>query len=153
MMKAVRPSARLLAACLSAGLLIIPSGAHAVTPVQPDKLDATLSAVAKNGASKPALVRFEPGIAEPFVETILRFEGNLDAVTAQGARVRSVMGNIATVDIPASKVAAVAALPASSRSKRRACSPGASTKACLPRAPIRCASARRRPGPPARART
>jgi hypothetical protein len=91
--------------------MVAQTGANAATPAQPDKLDATLSAVAKNGVSKPALVRFEPGIAEPFVETILRFEGNLDAVKAQGARVRSVMGDIATVDIPASKVAAVAALP------------------------------------------
>ena len=96
---------------MSAGLLVIQTSAHAVTPVQSDKLDATLSAVAKNGVSRPALVRIEPGIAEPFVETILRFEGNLDAVKAQGARVRSVMGNIATVDIPAGKMAAVAALP------------------------------------------
>ena len=107
----VRASLRLLAVALSAGLLVIQTSAHAATPVQSDKLDATLSAVAKNGVSRPALVRIEPGIAEPFVETILRFEGNLDAVKAQGARVRSVMGNIATVDIPAGKMAAVAALP------------------------------------------
>ncbi len=107
----VRASLRLLAVAVSAGLLVVQAGAHAATPVQHDKLDATLSGVAKNGVSKPALVRFEPGIAEPFVETILRFEGTLDAVKAQGARVRSVMGDIATVDIPASKVAAVAALP------------------------------------------
>ena len=107
----VRASLRLVAVALSAGLMVIHAGVHAATPVQHDKLDATLTAVAKNGVSKPALVRFEPGIAEPFVETILRFEGNLDAVKAQGARVRSVMGNIATVDIPAGKMAAVAALP------------------------------------------
>ena len=106
-----RASLQLLAIALSAGLMVVQTGVHAATPAQPDKLDATLTAVAKNGVSKPALVRFEPGIAEPLVETILRFEGNLDAVKAQGARVRSVMGNIATVDIPASKVAAVAALP------------------------------------------
>ena len=106
-----RASLRLLAVALSAGLMVVQTGAQAATPEQSDKLDATLTAVAKNGVSKPALVRFEPGIAEPFVETILRFEGNLDAVKAQGARVRSVMGDIATVDIPASKVAAVAALP------------------------------------------
>jgi hypothetical protein len=77
--------------------------------VQREKLDATLRR--RGRRAKPALVRYEPGIAEPFVETILRFEDNLDAVKAQGARVRSVMGDIATVDIPASKVAAVAALP------------------------------------------
>ncbi len=106
-----RASLRLLAAVSAAALAVIPIGAHAATAMQPDKLDATLSAVAKHGSAKPALMHIEPGIAEPFVQAILRFEGSLDAVRAQGVRVRSVMGNIATVDIPASKVAAVAALP------------------------------------------
>ena len=115
----IRASLRLLAVALSAGLLVVQTSAHAATPVPSDKLDATLSAVAKNGASRPALVRIEPGIAEPFVETIMRFEGNLDAVKAQGARVRSVMGNIATVDIPAGKMAAVAGQLSVSRRTRQ----------------------------------
>ena len=87
----------------------------AATPISPQKLDATLSAVAAGGVGRigmsPALVRIVPGAGDPVVETILRFEGNLDAVRAHGAVVRSVMGNIATVDIPASQLAAVAALP------------------------------------------
>jgi subtilisin family serine protease len=87
------------------------AGAAELVPTQ--KLDATLSAVAKSGGGgiTPALVRFDPGLGASFVETIVRFDGNLDAVRAQGALVRSVMGNIATVDIPAGKLAAVAALP------------------------------------------
>jgi len=106
-----RTSLRLLAAISSAVLAVVPMVAQAATVTQTDKLDATLSAVAKHGWAKAALVHAEPGIAEPFVQAILRFQGSLDAVRAQGVRVRSVMGNIATVDIPAGKVAAVAALP------------------------------------------
>ena len=38
-----------------------------------------------------------------YVETLLRFEGkSLDRVVAAGGQVRSVLGNIATVDIPIS---------------------------------------------------
>ena len=84
---------------------------HAAPVTQVQKLDATLSAVAGNGRGiTPKLVRVDPGVGEILVETILRFEGNLDGVQAQGAIVRSVIGNIATVDIPVGKLAAVAAL-------------------------------------------
>ncbi len=91
--------------------MALPIGAAAVTPTQ--KLDATLSAVANSGGTgiTPKLVRIDQDLGQTFVETILRFDGNLDAVKAQGAIVRSVMGNIATVDVPAGKLAAVAALP------------------------------------------
>ncbi len=91
--------------------MVLPGSAAAAVVAQ--KLDATLSSVAGAGGRgmTPALVRIDPGTGSSLVETILRFEGNLDAVRAQGAVVRSVMGNIATVDIPPSKLAAVAALP------------------------------------------
>lgn len=91
--------------------LALPVRAATVVPTQ--KLDATLSGVATNGTAgiTRKLMLNAPGSGPPMVETILRFEGNLDAVKAQGAVVRSVMGNIATVDIPADKLAAVAALP------------------------------------------
>ncbi|MEP7327770.1 MAG: S8 family serine peptidase [Betaproteobacteria bacterium] len=107
--------ARACAAVFVALTLPIAGQVGAATVVPAQKLDATLSAVAQQGASgvgiAPKLVRMEPGMAEARVRTILRFEGTLDDVRAQGAVVRSVMGNIATVEIPASKVAAVAALP------------------------------------------
>lgn len=106
-----RASLRLLAVVLAAGLSACQTGAQVAVRAPADKLDATLTAVAKNGVAAPALWYFEPGIAEPLVETILRFDGDLDAVKAQGARVRSVQGDIATADIPVSKLAAVAALP------------------------------------------
>jgi subtilisin family serine protease len=111
MIKMTRASLRFLAAISAAALAVISMSAQAATVAPTDKLDATLSAVAKHGVAKSALMRTEPGVAEPFVQAILRFDGSLDAVKAQGVRVRSVMGNIATVDIPAGRIAAVAALP------------------------------------------
>jgi hypothetical protein len=91
-----------------------PSGRAAdLAPAQ--KLDATLAAIARDAsgraAAQSAPTNSDPGRPERSVETILRFDGNLDAVRAQGAVVRSVMGDIATVDIPVSRLAAVAALP------------------------------------------
>jgi len=88
-------------------------GAAELAP--PQKLDATLSAIAQEAsgrvAAQSAPMPGDSGHPEQLVETILRFEGNLDAVRAQGAIVRSVMGSVATVDIPVSRLAAVAALP------------------------------------------
>lgn len=79
------------------------------------KLDATLTGIAQHGTSGPGLtrklIRTDPGTGDAMVATILRYEGSLDAIRAAGAVVRSVMGNIATVDIPASKLAVIAALP------------------------------------------
>ena len=103
---------RRIAAALAAFATL---SAGAAEPVPPQKLDATLSAIARDAtgrlAAESALLRQEAGRPEPLVETILRFEGSLDAVRAEGAVVRSVIGNIATVDIPVSRLAAVAALP------------------------------------------
>ena len=106
--------ARLVAAIAAAFSMVAASSAIAATAAETAKLDATLSAIVQHGVGKsvsPKLLRVEPGQAEPLVRTILRFDGNLDAVRAEGAIVRSVMGNIATVDIPVSKLSAVAALP------------------------------------------
>ena len=93
--------------------MALPAGAATATATAMQKLDAALSAAAAGGGGgmRPALTRIEPGTGATLVETILRFEGNLEAVRAQGVVVRSVMGNIATVDIPADKLAAIAALP------------------------------------------
>jgi minor extracellular serine protease Vpr len=79
------------------------------------KLDATLTSIAQTGLSglsgTLAAKRVEVGQAEPLVQTIVRFDGKLDNLRELGAVVRSVIGNIATVDIPANRIAAVAALP------------------------------------------
>jgi subtilisin family serine protease len=106
---------RRIAAALAALVTPIALSAGAAEPASPQKLDATLQAIARDATvrlvAKSALIRLDEGLQEPRVETILRFEGSLDAVRAEGAVVRSVIGNIATVEIPASRLAAVAALP------------------------------------------
>ena len=110
-----RAFVRLFAAAAAALALSVALPAAGATPQPSAKLDAALSAAAAGGgdslAGRALLKRVEVGQAEPLVQTIVRFEGDLAAVRAQGAVVRSVMGDIATVDIPESKLAAVAALP------------------------------------------
>ncbi len=63
-----RASLRLLAVVLTGGLTACQTVAQVATSAPVDKLDATLSAVARNGVAPPALWYFEPGIAEPLVE-------------------------------------------------------------------------------------
>ena len=79
------------------------------------KLDAALTAVVESSkasaAVTPRMLRVTGKEGEARVRTILRYTGSLDEVKAQGAVIRAVMGDIATVEIPESKVAAVAALP------------------------------------------
>jgi subtilisin family serine protease len=107
----VRPLAGIIAFLVT--MMAFPAAASAVVP--PAKLDAALMAVAREPAegsiAARTLRRLEAGRPEPLIQTILRFEGTLDDVRAHGGVVRSVMGDIATVDIPAHKLAAVAALP------------------------------------------
>src|SRR5664279_2031015 len=107
-------SARLVAVAAVTFAITAAWPVTAATTVENSKLDAALSTVAQQGIGKtldPKLLRIEPGQPEPLVQTILRYDGSLDAVRAEGAVIRSLIGNIATVDIPASKLAAVAALP------------------------------------------
>jgi len=90
---------------------MVAAAAHAATAT--DKLDAALSATGGSTDSMSARripQRIDPSAAEPLLQTIVRFEGSIDNVRAHGAIVRTVMGNIATVDIPATKIAAIAAL-------------------------------------------
>ncbi len=81
------------------------------------KLDAALTAVAQKPAlaekvlARAALEKSQFA-SEPVVKTLLRFEGKgLDNIRAKGAVVHSVSGDIATVDIPVSKVGLIAAQP------------------------------------------
>lgn len=108
-----RAFVRLVAAAVAAFCVAVALPATAVTP-QPSRLDAALSAVASGGdtlAGGLVLKRIEAGQPEPLVKTIVRFDRDIAAVEVHGAIVRSVIGDIATVDIPESRLAAVAALP------------------------------------------
>ena len=92
-------------------LAVLPAAAAAIE--QHSKLDAALMGASQGGSVGATLTlrRVEAGHSDALVQTILRFDGDLRGVAELGAVVRSVMGNIATVDIPVDKLAAVAALP------------------------------------------
>jgi len=75
-------------------------------------LDPTMSKSINIIKAAPSRVLAAQGVAEEAaVGTLVRFKGNLDGVAALGAKIRSIIGDIATVDIPLSQVSRVAQLP------------------------------------------
>lgn len=100
----LRPPQRpaLLAAAALTALLT----ASPVAWAQTAKLDAALALTAAKPASRSA------GTAEALIPATVRFTGDpLPALRALGVRVGSVLGNIVTVDIPASRLHEVAQVP------------------------------------------
>ncbi|MCC6194686.1 MAG: S8 family serine peptidase [Burkholderiales bacterium] len=85
----------------------------ALAAAQSGKLDAALTAMAARPADAVAsrAVPKRTHAGRDLVQTIVRFEGSLDGLREHGAVVRSVIGNIATVDVPAGEIAAIAARP------------------------------------------
>ena len=72
-------------------------------------LIAEPSAAGRYEAAAVSLAKREPGV---FVDTLVRFEGDgLERMAGMGARIRSVLGNIATVDVPLERLAELADLP------------------------------------------
>ncbi len=78
------------------------------------KLDLTLRALSQNTisfdkAKSPTLLREIPG-QETTIKTLIRFKKNLDGVDALGGKIGSIIGDIATVDIPISSLEALSHL-------------------------------------------
>lgn len=77
------------------------------------KLDAALTSIAQQGGASIAAARVARRSAAggpELVQTIVRYTGDLDELRALGGVVRSVMGDVATVDLPPGQIAAAAAL-------------------------------------------
>ena len=83
------------------------AGVHAATT-----MDAALLLKAQKAAPAAAQARVT-GESAPMVAATVRFEGEqvLEALAAVGVRIGSVSGNIATADIPLSRLAEVSSLP------------------------------------------
>ncbi|MEH6460646.1 S8 family serine peptidase [Chitinimonas sp. JJ19] len=76
------------------------------------RLDGALQAIARNPALQAQVIPASAGSKPNMVPALLRFEGKgLDAARANGVTVRSVLGDIASVDIPRNKLLQVAKLP------------------------------------------
>lgn len=77
------------------------------------KIDPALALMARWGPSDLQNNRAiqKPGSGGPRVKTIVRFAGSLSGVEAFGGKVRSVLGEIATVDLPFEAIGPVSALP------------------------------------------
>ena len=85
-----------------------------IAAVGAQKFDADLMRLMANPplAASADPISTSAKLQTAYAETLLRFDGkSLDRVVAAGGQVRSVLGNIATVDIPISALAAISALP------------------------------------------
>lgn len=81
----------------------------------PNKLDPALMLMKQKGPSglnrDQGIMKSTPDGREPLVRTIVRFEGLLSGVESAGGKIRSVIGDIATVDVPLSAIDRMAQLP------------------------------------------
>lgn len=80
------------------------------------KIDPMLSRLKQRGdqqeiAKRKGILKQGPSGGELLVGTFVRFQGDLSGVEALGGKIRSVVGDIATVDIPLSAIDAIARLP------------------------------------------
>jgi subtilisin family serine protease len=97
---------------LMIGLLCLPGLAQAQRA--PDKLSPRLRMLTSNNpdvvesAKRHAHIKTGPEYPEPMVDTLVRVQGDPSALEAYGARVRSVLGDVATVDIPISALEVIA---------------------------------------------
>ncbi len=73
------------------------------------KVDPMLTLITHKGtdltiAKRHGILKSAPAGQEPWVGTILRFQGSLSGVESLGGKIRAILGDIATVDIPLSAI-------------------------------------------------
>jgi len=80
------------------------------------KIDPMLVLMTRGGADlsvakKRGILKSTPDQTEPRVRALARFQGDLSGVEALGGRIGSVIGDIATIDLPLNAVGALSQLP------------------------------------------
>ena len=114
-----------LGAVLAAILSLSVFSVSADSKLDPRLILLSQDATAPSATSPLAIVMSPDTTVEPSVETIIRFQGDLSGVESLGGRIRSVIGDVATVEMPLSNLSALAQLPnivyveAGKRMKRR----------------------------------
>lgn len=102
---------KLFGVFLTAILSLSAIGVSADTKLDPMLVLFSQQAVDQTPAQPVGIVKSQVTGAEPLVETIIRFQGNLSGIESLGGRIRSVMGDVATVDIPVNNLDALSQLP------------------------------------------
>ena len=80
------------------------------------KLDPMLTLIIQKGSDmsipkRHGILKSVPDSEEPFIETLVRFKEDLLGVGSLGGRIRSILGDVATVDIPLSAIESISQLP------------------------------------------
>jgi subtilisin family serine protease len=80
------------------------------------KIDPALIIMTQSGANLESarakgIVKSVEGVPVPFVQTLVKFDGDLLGVESYGGKIGSIIGNVATVEMPLDAVGQIAELP------------------------------------------
>ncbi|GEM_PF-1260018 len=100
-----------LGAVLATILSLLPGSVSADTKLDPMLIQFSQRGMDLAQAQSLGIVKLQVTGAEPLVETIIRFQGDLTGIESLGGQIRSVMGDVATVAIPLGNLDALSQLP------------------------------------------